>query len=163
MKPEKIKNLSQAKVRYGFPKTVKFHFCFVFWAISWFLSTISLQSLCMKMIWPQVDFCSGNIYIVWSFQLKKKQLPKILPMRDFVPLKSFEILQLVWILTPNKSCPRCMILPQAIVFHPYFIEITSFISIWLQFRHYGSTKLLKNFKSNFLTILSYHYGFPTIN
>ena len=26
----------------------------------------------MKMIWPQVGFCSGNICITLSFQIKKK-------------------------------------------------------------------------------------------
>ena len=54
---------------------------------------------------PQVDFCSGDIYITLSFQVKKNQIPKTLPMGDFVPWKcwqSFEILQLVWILTPDK-------------------------------------------------------------
>ena len=33
MKPEKMKSLPEAKLRYGFPDNVKFHFCPVFWAI----------------------------------------------------------------------------------------------------------------------------------
>ena len=33
MKPEKKKSLSEAKLRYGFPKCVKFHFRPGFWAI----------------------------------------------------------------------------------------------------------------------------------
>ena len=27
----------------------------------------------MKMIWPQVDFCSGNIYITFSFRIKNSK------------------------------------------------------------------------------------------
>ena len=44
------------------------------------------------------------LYITLSFQIKKNQIPNILPMWAFVPLKcqqNFEILQLVWILAPN--------------------------------------------------------------
>ena len=33
MKPEKMECLSKAKLRYGFPKNIKFHFYSVFWAI----------------------------------------------------------------------------------------------------------------------------------
>ena len=33
LKPENMKTLSEAKLRYHFPKNVKFHFWFVFWAI----------------------------------------------------------------------------------------------------------------------------------
>ena len=45
---------------------------------------------------------------------------------------------------------KLIFVAQAIVFHPYFMEITSFISIGLQFSHYSSSKLLKNFMiSNF--------------
>ena len=39
------------------------------------------------MMLPQVDFCSGDIYITLSFQVKKNQIPKTLPMGDFVPWK----------------------------------------------------------------------------
>ena len=38
MKPEKMKSLCEAKLRYSFPKNVKFHFCSVFWAIFWFIA-----------------------------------------------------------------------------------------------------------------------------
>ena len=41
----------------------------------------------MEMMGPQVSFCSGNIYITLSFQIKKNQIPKILPTSVFVPLK----------------------------------------------------------------------------
>ena len=57
----------------------------------------------------------------------------------------------IWILRPNKFltwCPRCMIFTQAMVFHPYFMEVTSFISNWLWFNHYSGSKLLKNFKKS---------------
>ena len=81
MKPEKMKSLSEEKVRYYFLQKSKISLLHCFWAI---LSTISLQDLCMKMMWPQVDFCSGNTYITL---LKKIQIPKILPMWGFVPLK----------------------------------------------------------------------------
>ena len=33
MKPSKMKRLSEAKVRYGYPKNAKFHFYPNFWAI----------------------------------------------------------------------------------------------------------------------------------
>ena len=98
----------------------------------------------MKMIWPEADFCTGNIYMTLSFQIKKKTFQKFFP---------YEILLLVWILTPNKfwtKCPRCMTFAQAIVFQPYFMELTTLISIWLQLGHNSSSKLLKNFgKSSF--------------
>ena len=40
---------------------------------------------------------------------------------------------------------------QAIVFQPYFMEITTLISIWLQLSHNSSSKLLKNFSKSFFT------------
>ena len=103
-KKKNTESYAKEKVRYSFPKNVKFHFCPAFRLINTILSTISLSDLCMKMMWPQVDFCSGDIYITLSFRVIKKIL-KILPMWDFVPLKcrqNMEILQLVWILTTNK-------------------------------------------------------------
>ena len=33
MKPEKMKSLSKAKLRYGFPQYVKFNFCSVFFGL----------------------------------------------------------------------------------------------------------------------------------
>ena len=61
----------------------------------------------MKMMSPQVDFCSGNIYVNLSFQIKKKcKFQTLCPCGVFVPLKcpqNFEIFQLVWILAPNRS------------------------------------------------------------
>ena len=109
----------------------------------------------MKIMWPQVDFCS-DICITYSFKIKKK-----IEFQKFCPCgflchwcqQNFEILLQVWILTPNTSstkCPRCMTFTQAIVFQPYFMKITTSISIWLQLSHNGSSKLLKNFsKSSF--------------
>ena len=99
MGPGKMKSLPGVKLRYCFPKNRKSHFCPPFWLFIY--STILLKDLCKKMNWPQGDFCSGNICIALSFQIKN-QIPKILPMWVFVPLKfqqNFEILQLVQILT----------------------------------------------------------------
>ena len=46
-----------------------------------------------------------------------------------------------------------------LVFYPYFMKITTLISIWLQLGHNGSLKFLKiSIKSISLAILSYHYG-----
>ena len=97
-----------------------------------------------------------------SFQIKKIEIPKILSTWVFAASKyqqNFKILQLAWTLTPNQfwtKCLRCLIVAQEIVFHSYFMEITSFIFIWLQLNHYGSSNLLKNFsKLIFLAILSY--------
>ena len=47
------------------------------------------------MMWPQVDFSFGNIYIDFVFTNKKNQISKILTVRVFVPQKCqqyFEIL-----------------------------------------------------------------------
>ena len=63
--------------------------------------------------------------------------------------------------TPNKiwtKCLGCLISAQTIVFYQNFIEITTLISIWLQLRHNGSSRMLKIFiKSILLAILRYHY------
>ena len=90
-----------------------------------------------------------------------------MPTWVFVALKcwqNFKILQLAWTLTPNKSwtkCVRCLIFAQTKAFHLYFMQITTFISIWLQLKHNGSSHLLKNLSKLifFLEILSYNYGF----
>ena len=60
----------------------------------------------MKMMSPQVDFCSGNIYVNLSFQIKKNANSTHLSVWVFVPLKcpqNFEVFQLVWILAPSRS------------------------------------------------------------
>ena len=44
-----MKSLSEAKLKYGFLKNVKFHFCPVFLGYFMALPTISLWDLCMKM------------------------------------------------------------------------------------------------------------------
>ena len=113
----------------------------------------------------QVDFFFMAISITLSLQIKKISNFKILSSWVFVApnCQGFKILWLVWTLTPNKfwtKCLKCLIFTQTIAFHPYFIDMTSFISIWLQLNHNGSSNLLKNYsKLNFLGILSYHYGF----
>ena len=56
-----------------------------------------------------------------AFSVKKNQIPKILKFL------------------------RCLIFAQIIVPHPYFMEITTLISIWLQLNHNDSSNLLKNF------------------
>ena len=97
------------------------------------LGKLTKVRLCMEMMWPQVDFCSGNIYNL-SFSDKKNQSPQILPMSFFVLLKcrqNFEVLQLR-ILTPNKywtKCPRYMTFSKAIALQLYFMEITTLISL----------------------------------
>ena len=92
-----------------------------------------------------------------SFQIKKFQIPKILSTWVSAASKcqqNFKILQLAWTLVTNKfwtKCLRCLIFAKTIVFHSYLMEITTFISIWLQLNHHGSSNLLKNFnKLNFL-------------
>ena len=54
----------------------KISFLPCFWDYFTILSTISLRDLCMKIIWPQVDFCYGNIYIAMSFWTKKTNSKK---------------------------------------------------------------------------------------
>ena len=54
---------------------------FLPWFLGYFriLYTISLQDLCVKMMWNQFDFCSDNIYIVLTFQIKKYKFQKVFP------------------------------------------------------------------------------------
>ena len=69
----------------------------------------------------------GSFVYSLVFSDKKNQIPKILPMWVFVPLK-------FWDFAAGRfwyKCLRCTIFIKAIVFHPYFIELTTFISIWL--------------------------------
>ena len=39
----------------------------------------------MKMIWPQVDFCSGDICITLPFQVRKIEIQKFCPCRILCP------------------------------------------------------------------------------
>ena len=115
-------------------------------------------------MWTQFDFFPGHIRNL-IFPDKKTQIPKILSTWIFVAQcqQNFEILELVWNLTPNtfwRKCLRCLIFAQTIVFHQHCMKITSLISIWLQLSHNGSSKLFKIFiKSVLLAILSCHDGF----
>ena len=159
-----MKSLSESEVTYSFPKNVKFHSCLVFWANLWFYQ----QFHCKIYVWR---WCEPNLIFflviskTLSFQMKKKnQIPKILPVWVFVALRhqqNFEILHLLSSLIPTKfwtKCLRCLIFAQTIVFHTYFMEITTLISIWLQLSHNGWSKLLQIFiKSISLAILSYHF------
>ena len=106
-------------------------------------------------------WCEANlslflvISITLSFQIKKIQIPKIFVMWFFVApnfQQNFEILLLLWTLTTNKfwtKCLRCLTLAQTIIFHPYFMEMTTLMSILLQLSHNGSSKLLKMFSKSF--------------
>ena len=67
---ENYRKLYQRKREIQLPKNVKFHFCLPFRLINTILSTNSLQHLCMKIMWPRADFCSGDIYITMLFQVK---------------------------------------------------------------------------------------------
>ena len=60
MKTEKMKMLSEAKVRYSFPKNIEFHICPVFLGYFTILSKISLKGLWMKMMRAQLDFFPGS-------------------------------------------------------------------------------------------------------
>ena len=75
MKLERMKSSSEAKLRYYFPKNIKFHFCLVFWAIFWFYQ----QFHCKIYVWR---WCQSNlgffmvISITLIFQIKKFKFPK---------------------------------------------------------------------------------------
>ena len=90
---------------------------------------------------------------------KKNKISKMLFTWVFVNILRF----CSWygLSTPNKiwtKCLGCLISAQTIVFYQNFIEITTLISIWLQLRHNGSSRMLKIFiKSILLAILRYHY------
>ena len=94
------------------------------------------------------EYINGKILSMWIFVAQKWQ-------------QSFKNLQLVCALATrkfSKKCLRCLIFAQTIVFHWYFMEIIILISIWMQVRHNGSSKLLNILiKSIFLAILSYHH------
>ena len=66
------------------------------------------------MMWAKLDFFHGNIYNT-VFLDKKNHILKILSTWVFVApkcQKSFNTLQLVWTLIPNKFCTkyfRCLI------------------------------------------------------
>ena len=123
MKPEKMKSLSEAKVRLCFPK--KYKVFSVFLAILWFY----LQFHCKIYAWR---WCESNlifflvISVTLSFQVKKFKFQKFCFHGFLWPLsvdKIFKILQLVWTLTPNKFWPKCLrylIFAQTIVSQPYF-------------------------------------------
>ena len=144
-----MKSSSVAKLRYRFPKNVKFNFCPAFGVIFWFYQ----QLHCKIYVWR---WCGSNlvlfilISISLTFQIKKNQISKILSVWVFVAPKcqqSFKILLLVWTLRPNKfwtKCLRCLIFAQTIVFHSYFMEETTLISIWLQGQSHSS-KLFKGY------------------
>ena len=96
---------------------------------------------------------------------KKNQIPKILSTWI---LRCQSVNKILRFCTGMYFAPykfwrkylRRLIFVQTIVFHPYFMEINTLISIWLQLSRNGSSKLLKIFiKSISFAILSYHYGF----
>ena len=103
MKPEKMKSLSEAKLRYCFPKIVKFHFCPFFGLCYDFINNFIVRFIHEEDVTPSLfSLCYKKAL---SIRIKKNQILKTLTMWVFVPLKcqqTFKILQLVWILTPNK-------------------------------------------------------------
>ena len=156
MKPERMKSSSEAKLKYCFPKIIKFHFPPVFWAIFWFYQQFLFKIYVWRWWGSNVVFFMV-ISINLTFQIKKTQISKILSMWFFVARtckQSFKILLLVWTLTPNNfstKCFRCLIFAQTIVFHLYFMEITTLISTWLQVRQNHSSKL-HPLQNNFFAI-----------
>ena len=133
-----MKRLSEANLRYGFPKSVKFHFYSpVFGLFCDFIKNFIVRFIHEDDVNP-TWFFPDNIYNL-SFSDKKKSNPKILPAWVFVPPKcqqNFDVLQLVWTLIPKNfwiKSLRCLIFALTIVFHLQWIE--------------------------FLEILSYHYEF----
>ena len=111
------------------------HRCFIFALLLDYFMILSTISL-----WVQTDFFLV-MSITWPYQIKKILNSKILSMWVFVAPKcwqNFEILQLAWTLAPNKfwtKCLKCLIFAQTIVFHLYFMEITTLTFILLQLSH----------------------------
>ena len=77
MNPE-MKSLSETKLRYGFQKNVKFHFCPVFWAIFWFYQQFHCKIYIWRWSGPNLIFFMV-ISITLYFQIKKIQILKIYP------------------------------------------------------------------------------------
>ena len=132
--------------------------------------------MCMCNHMHQMDkteWCEPNmiflmeISINLSFQMKKKfKFQKFYLHRFLWPQSVTKILRLCsWygllhLQILNKMSQMPDNVTQTIVFHPYFMEITTLISIWLQLSYNGSSKLHKIFiKSVSLAIFSYHYEF----
>ena len=87
-------SLSEGKVRSCFPTKCKISLLPCFWANEY----DSINNFIVTFMYEDD--------VTLSFQMKKIQIPKILPMWVLAPLKrqqNFEVLQLVCILTPNKS------------------------------------------------------------
>ena len=85
MKTENILSLSEAKVRYCFPLKSKISLFPCFWANKYDFINNLLEDLCMKMMWFQIGFCSGNMYIAISSQIKKIKLQKFCPFGFLCP------------------------------------------------------------------------------
>ena len=73
-----MKSLSQAKVRYGFPKNVKFHFCLIFWAVLRFYQQFHCKICVWRWYGPNLIFFLV-ISITLSFQIKKMKFQKFCP------------------------------------------------------------------------------------
>ena len=82
-----MKSLSKAKVRYySPPKKSKISLLPCFWANKFDINNLIARFMYEDDVTTSF-FCSGNIYVTLSIQIKKNQIPKILPMWVFVPLK----------------------------------------------------------------------------
>ena len=102
MKLERIKNSFEAKLRYHFPKNVKFPFSSVLWVIFFLFHQ---QFSCKIYVWR---WCASNLvfFVVISitdFSDKKNWNFKYLSKCQ----QSVLLLQLVWILTPKKFWKKC--------------------------------------------------------
>ena len=85
----------------------------------------------MKMMWPQVDFCSGNINVTLPLQIKEKSNSKNFAHVGFC---APEMSTKFWDFAAGTDFDTSYILngvsqmhdfTQAIVFKPCFVEITT--------------------------------------
>ena len=111
------------------PPPKKIHICSVFGATSWFY----LQFHCKICVWTwqeQNSIFFLVISITLSFQIKRNSnlnCPRGFLWPFAVPKcqQNFEILQLIWTVTPNKlqaKCLTCLIFAQTTVFHQFCYE-----------------------------------------
>ena len=128
--------MTRLKTEIQLPKNVKFHFYLVFWAILWFDQQFQCEIYVWRCCGPNLIFFQV-IFNNFVFSDKKHS-----------NCKNFAHIWFSWSsmvnkilrfcscdLTPNKfwtKCLKCLVFAKTTVFHPYFLEITTFISIWLQ-------------------------------
>ena len=92
MTPEKVKNLSEAKLRYGLPKNVKFDFCPVFGLFYDFLNNFIVRFMYEYDVTPSWFLFWWYLYSL-AFSDKKIKFQKFCPCGILCPWNGNKILR----------------------------------------------------------------------